>query len=228
MSVCRGSVDGRHVVVGLGGVHQKTQDYLDELCHPAAPGTPLLGIGVRLLAFQQHRGNHLGAEPPPVMSFVLRSNAGRVRAYRGPRSLAILGSQFMNDALSQKFRQTQTRLLGAMLHGSEQRRVNAKSQNLNFLSHGHDLWRHLFWPCAASEWLPAQARRPTGGDRWRFPAMVYVWRIVKPEIACVQLNLETVVLRIMQLARQTRASLVIFRGIAGRPCRRSRAWTCGS
>jgi hypothetical protein len=73
------------------------------------------------------------------MSFVLRSNAGRVRAYRGPRSLAILGSQFMNDALSQKFRQTQTRLLGAMLHGSEQRRVNAKSQNLNFLSHGHDL-----------------------------------------------------------------------------------------
>ena len=108
MSVGRGSVDGRRVVVRLGGVHQKTQDYLDEVCNPAAPGTPLFRIGVRLPAFQQHRGNHLGAEPPPVMSFVLRSNPGRVRTYRCPRSLAMLGSQFMNNALSQKFRQGQT------------------------------------------------------------------------------------------------------------------------
>jgi hypothetical protein len=47
--------------------------------------------------------------------------------------------------------------------------------------------------------------------------MVYVRRIVKPEIACVQLNIETVVLRIMQLARHDlRASLVIFGSIAGR------------
>ena len=90
----------------LGGVHQETQDYLDELCNPAAPGTPVFRIGVRLLAFQQYRGNHLGADPPPVMSFVLRSNPGRVRTYRGPRNLAMLGSQFMNNALSQKLRQT--------------------------------------------------------------------------------------------------------------------------
>jgi hypothetical protein len=146
MPVSRGGVDARHAVVHLGRVIQKTQDYFDELGNPAAPCPPLFRIGARLLAFQQHRGNHLGAEPPPVMSFVLRSNLGRVRTHRAPRNLVMLESQFMNNALAQKFRQTQIRLLGTPLHGSEQRPVNAKSQNLNFLSHDHDLWLLLAQP----------------------------------------------------------------------------------
>jgi hypothetical protein len=229
MPVCQGSVDGRHVVVRLGGVHQKTQDYLDKLCNPAAPGTPLFRIGVRLLAFQQHLRNHLGAEPPLVMSFMLRSNPGRVRTYRGPRSLAMLGRQFMDNALSQKFRQSQTRLLGATLHGSQQRRVNAKSQNLNFLSHDRSPLATSVLALRGIRMASTQARRPTGGDRWRFPAMVYVWLTVKPEIACVQLNLETVVLRIMQLARHDPEPLRRSSGHCGSGLpERSRAWTCGS